>query len=194
LINCSNIFKKEREIKEIDKNKNLFSPSFIFYINNNQTFVNELFNSINNSDNSIIHDLNKERKIDYLPFWLYILRNISSLNCIEYGKKDDSNLASHISDKIRKKISYCLNEKKPLDLKWLNLVIDNISSEILVPKIHLFYNFFNSLINNLNLTSKNLKHFVLNELENYFSEIIDSVFNGNIDNLLDENINEDKKR
>ena len=193
LINCSNIFKKEKEIKEIDKNKYLFSPSFIFYINNHQTFVNELFNSINNSDKSIIYDLNKERKIDYLPFWLYILRNISSLNCIEYGKKDDSNLASHISDKIRKKISYCLNEKKPLDMKWLNLVIDNISSEILVPKIHLFYNFFNSLINNLNLTSKNLKHFVLNELENYFSEIIDSVFNGNIDNLLDENINEDKK-
>ena len=193
LINCSNIFRKEREIKEIDKNKNLFSPSFIFYINNNQTFVNELFNSINNSDNSIIYDLNKERKIDYLPFWLYILRNISSLNCIEYGKKDDSNLTSHISDKIRKKISSCLNEKKPLDLKWLNLVIDNISSEILVPKIHLFYNFFNSLINNLNLTGKNLKNFVLNELENYFSEIIDSVFNGNIDNLLDENINENKE-
>ena len=193
LINCSNIFKKEREIKEIDKNKNLFSPSFIFYINNNQTFVNELFNSINNSDNSIIYDLNKERKIDYLPFWLYILRNISSLNCIEYGKKDYSNLSSHISDKIKKKISYCLNKKKPLNLKWLNLVTDNISSEILVPKIHLFYNFFNSLINNLNLTGKNMKHFVLNELENYFSEIIDSVFNGNIDNLLDENINKDKE-
>ncbi len=192
LINCSNIFKKEKQIKEIDKNKNIFSTSFIFYINNNQSFINELFNSINNSDNSIISDLNRKKKLDYLPFWLYILRNISSLNCIEYGKKDDLNLASHISDKIKKKISYCMNEKKPLDLKWLNLVTDNISSEIIDPKIHLFYNFFNSLIINLNFNGKNLKSFVLDELENYYNEIIDSVFNGKIDNILDENINDDK--
>jgi len=113
LINCSNIFKKEKQIKEIDKDKNIFSTSFIFYINNNQSFINKLFNSINNLDNSIISDLNRKKKLDYLPFWLYILRNISSLNCIEYGKKDDLNLASHISDKIKKKISYCMNEKNP---------------------------------------------------------------------------------
>ena len=197
LINCSNIFKKEKEIKETDKNKCLFSPSFIFYINNNQTFINELFNSINISDISIISDLQRKRKIDYLPFWLYILRNISSLNCIEYSKKEikeiDPNLANHIADRIKKKLSYCLNNKKPLNLKWLNLLIDNISSEILDPKIHLFYSFFNSLISNLNLTGKNLKKFVRDELENYFYEIIDSVFNENINNLLDENLNDEKE-
>ena len=87
-------------------------------------------------------------------------------------KKDiDKNLSIHISDKIKNKISHCLNEKKPLDLRWLNLVLDNISSEIIDPKIHLFYNFFNSLVSNLNVAGKNLKSFALNELENYFYEI-----------------------
>ena len=193
LMNCSSLFKKEKELKDTDKNKSIYSPSFIFYINNNQTFINDLFNSINISNTSIISDLNRKRKIDYLPFWLYILRNISSLNCLEYCKKDiDESIRNHIADRIKKKITYYLNNNKPLNFRWLNLLLDNISSEILDPKIHLFHNFFNSLINNLNITGKNLKIFARNELENYFYEIIDSVFNESIDKLLDKNINENK--
>ena len=105
LMNCSNIFKKQKEFKAEGEKKNyLFFPSFIYYINNNQNFINELFSSINNSDKSIIHDLYKKRKINYLPFWLYILRNITSLNCLEYGKKDiDKKVSEHIIDKIKKK-------------------------------------------------------------------------------------------
>ena len=34
------------------------------------------------SNQGIISDLNNNRKIDYLPFWLYILRNISSLKSV----------------------------------------------------------------------------------------------------------------
>ncbi len=44
LMNCSNIFTKEKELNTVDPSKGLFSPSFIFYINNNQSFINELFN------------------------------------------------------------------------------------------------------------------------------------------------------
>ena len=105
LMNSSNILKKEKQLIEEGKNISLYSPSFIYFINNNQNFVNELFNNINNSDKSIIYDLYKKRKINYLPFWLYILRNISSLNCLEYGKKDiDKNIANDIVNKIKKKI------------------------------------------------------------------------------------------
>ena len=104
LMNSSNILKKEKQLIEEGKNISLYSPSFIYFINNNQNFVNELFNNINNSDKSIIYDLYKKRKINYLPFWLYILRNISSLNCLEYGKKDiDKNIANDIVNKIKKK-------------------------------------------------------------------------------------------
>ena len=104
LMNSSNILKKEKQLIEEGKNISLYSPSFIYFINNNQNFVNELFNNINNSDKSIIYDLYKKRKINYLPFWLYILRNISSLNCLEYGKKDiDINIANDVVNKIKKK-------------------------------------------------------------------------------------------
>ena len=192
LMDCSNIFRKEKKFKESNKNKTLFSPTFIFYLNNNQTFINELFNEINLSNKSIINDLNKlneNEKIDYLPFWLFILRNITSLNCLEYDNKDvEQNISNEIIRQIKEKISFCLRCKKPLSLNWLNLILDNISTELLEPKIHLFYYFFNSLINNLNLTGNNLNKFIRKELETYFNEIIQAVFNENIIKLLDENI------
>ena len=194
LMSCSNIFKKQKEfIEKDDKELILYSPSFIYYINNNQSFINELFSSINNSDISIVYDINKGNKINYLPFWIYILRNLSSLNCLEYGKKDfDKKISNDIIDKIKRKISYCLNNKKPLTLQWLNLVLENVSSEILDQNIHLFYNFFNSLINNLNISGKNLKIFAINELKNYFCEIIDSVFDKKLNKLLDCDLFEEK--
>jgi len=193
LMNSSNILKKEKQLIEEGKNISLYSPSFIYFINNNQNFVNELFNNINNSDKSIIYDLYKKRKINYLPFWLYILRNISSLNCLEYGKKDiDKNIANDIVNKIKKKISDCLNNKKPLTSQWLNLLLDNASSEIIDQNIHLFYNFFNSLINNLNIPGKIIKKIAIDQLTQYFYEIIDCVFEQKLNTLLNDEINKNK--
>ena len=193
LMNSSNILKKEKQLIEEGKNISLYSPSFIYFINNNQNFVNELFTNINNSDKSIIYDLYKKRKINYLPFWLYILRNISSLNCLEYGKKDiDKNIANDIVNKIKKKISDCLNNKKPLTSQWLNLLLDNVSSEIIDPNIHLFYYYFNSLINNLNISGKIIKKIAIEELAQYFYEIIDCVFEQKLNTLLNDEINNNK--
>ena len=194
LIDCTNIFKKEKKLKELGKTKFLFSPSFIFYINNKETFINDLFNNINKSRKSIIYDLNSKRKIYYLPFWLYILRNITSLNCLEYSRKEiDKNLTDSIVDKVKKEILSCLKNKIPLNYKWLNLILDNVSSELLDHTIHLFYNFFNKLINYLNLPEQSLDMFAKDELREYFYAIIDSVFNGSINELLNENINENKE-
>lgn len=44
----------------------------------------------------------------------------------------------------------------------------------------------------MNITSKNLNSFALKELEEYYYQIIDSVFNDNIDKLLEENLKENK--
>ena len=136
-MNSSSII--EKEIKENNKGKNLFSASFIFYLNKNRKFIDDLFNSINKSNESIIYDKNKN--INYLPFWLYILRNISSLNCIEYNVNDniDEEIAKHIGDKIKEKISYHLKNKKPLNLKWINLINYKISPEISDQKIYFIF-------------------------------------------------------
>ena len=185
LMNCSCIF--EKEIKE---NKNLYPPSFIFYINNNQEYVDNLFNKINLSKESVISDINKNINIDYLPFWLYILRNISSLNSIEFKpyKEIDKEIANNVTNNIKTKIIDFIKNKKFLNLKWLNLIQDKISLELQEPKISLFYHFFNSLIKNLNLTGKNVKSQAIKEIENYFYEIMNSVFGNNINQLFDQNI------
>ena len=191
LMNCSSIFKKEKELELSEKGDSAFSPSFIFFMNNNQNFINQLFTNINNSDKSIIYDIQKKRKINYLPFWLYILRNISSLNCLDYGKKDiDKRISNKIIDKIKNKISNCLENKKPLGLQWLNLVLENISAEILDPNIHIFYIFFNSLINNLNISGKSINKFTIDELIKYFSEIIDFLFDKKLNKILETNLKE----
>ena len=120
LLNCTNIFRKEKELKESDNNKILFPPSLLFYLNDNQKFVDELFNYLNNSDNSIINDLNHKKRddINYLPFWLYIFRNISSLNCIEYKRQDiDTKITSNIVSLIKNKLLDCLKNKKALNFK-----------------------------------------------------------------------------
>ena len=193
LMDCSNIFKKEKESILNDK-KNLFSPSFIFYINNNQTFINELFDNLNKSEESIISDLNNKRKIDYLPFWLYILRNISSFNCIEFGNKEiDEKTSKNIVNKIKKNIKDQFKSKKILDIKWLNLITDKISYEIIDPKIHLFYDFFILLNNNIKLTGNYSKNFVKNELENYYYKKIDYLFKEDINKILELTINENTK-
>ena len=194
LMNCSSIFEKEKKFKGIDNTKSLFAPSFMFYINNNKTFINDLFNDINKSDESIISDINNKREIDYLPFWLYILRNITSLNCLEFGQKNiNQNIARNIIVKFKNKISKLMKEKKPLDLKWINLLVDNVYYEILDPTIHSFYYFFNSLLRNLNLPKGYLKDFAEEEIEKYFLEIVDYVFNDNIYKELDKDMNGEKK-
>ena len=195
LLNCANIFKKEKELKESDKNKILFPPSLLFYLNNNQKFVDELFNYINNSDNSIIKDLNSEKKenINYVPFWLFIFRNISSLNYIQYNRQDiNTNITDNIISRIKNKLSDCLKNKKPLNFRWLNILLENISFEILEPVIHYFYYFFNSLIMNLNISEENLKDFIIKEIEKYIFEVIDSLFNDKINMTLNQDIYDDQ--
>ncbi len=180
MMNCSEIFKKQIQLKEEDKNKYL-SPSLIFYLNNNQSFIDELFNEITAS--SIITDSRSDLVCEYLPFWLYILRNISSLNCIMHDQKDiEPNITKNIVDKIKKEISY-----SNYNLKWINLLVDNISPELLDQNIHYFYYYFNALISNLDVPGEYLMNFAKNEIENYISIIIDYVFDNNIDNLFDEN-------
>ena len=91
-----NILKKARE------NCDIFNPSFIYYINCCTKHINLLFNNINSSKDSIIFDISKGIEIDYIPFWLFALRNLSSLNCIGIDiNLYDKNLENDIIEKIK---------------------------------------------------------------------------------------------
>ena len=91
--------------------------------------------------------------------------------------------------KVKSELSQCLKERESLNSNWINLVLDNISSDIMNQKIHSFYNFFNSLINNLILKQEHLKEFTINELVQYFEEIIELVIKNNFEQILEQNIN-----
>ena len=69
----------------------------------------------------------------------------SSLNCIYYENKNNP-FSNDISIKIRERIEDLINEGKEdqLDNGWLNLIINEVPNEILMPNIHLFYSFFNN--------------------------------------------------
>ena len=155
--------KNQTACSYIFKNKENFSSTFIYYVNNNRGFINELFREMN---------LPKEIKdIEYLPFWLFILRNISLLNCIEYDNKYvDQNIANNIVNKIKEEL--LKNQIKNYD--WVNLLTDNIALELYNKKINSFYIFFNSLFEYLNLSEKNvnINKLIKSELEKYYNEII----------------------
>ena len=60
------------------------------------------------------------------------------------------------------------------------------------PNVLLFYYFFNSLINNLNISGKIIKKIAIEELTQYFYEIIDCVFEQKLNTLLNDEINNNK--
>ena len=97
LMDVNSILKKAKE------NSYIFNPSFIYYIHNNSNFIDKLFNLLNSSNESIIYDLSKGKNIDYIPFWLFMLRNLSSLNNIDIDISD-KNLKRNKIEKIKKLI------------------------------------------------------------------------------------------
>ena len=70
---------------------------------------------------------------------------MSSLNYINYENKNNP-FSNDITYKIRDRIEDLIKEGKEnqLDNGWLNLIINEVPNEILMPNIHLFYSFFNN--------------------------------------------------
>ena len=102
---ANNILKKAKE------DSSLFNPSFIYYIKSNTNFIDKWFNSINSFDESIIYDLSKKNKIEYIPFWIFILRNLSSMNFIDFDLSENI-IKKYIIEKIKTSIiSHKENEK-----------------------------------------------------------------------------------
>jgi len=103
-------------------NKNI-NPSFKFYIIKNLKLLKSLINSkLNNND---ISELFKPQ-IDesFIIFWVFLIRNLSSINCINYENKNNP-FVKEISEEVRDSIENLLNEGKAnqLDNSWLNLIL-----------------------------------------------------------------------
>ena len=185
------IFKKGNE-KRIEVESLLLkqiNPSFKFYIIKNLQLIKTLINTkLSNEEINEICNKNSNE----IPFWVFLIRNMSSLNYINYENKNNP-FSNDISNKIRDRIEDLIKEGKEnqLDNGWLNLIINEVPNEILMPNIHLFYSFFNNLFEKLNITGK-CKEQIENILNEFYFDLIDCEFEGKLKNLLSEDIRSSK--
>ena len=107
------IFKKEKNkrlnAEELITKK--INPSFKYYIIKNIKVVEELINTgLKENDIAILFKADKET--NYIPFWVFLIRNMSSLNCIYYENKKNNNLDIYkkITTEIRKKIGELIKD------------------------------------------------------------------------------------
>ena len=148
------IFKKGNE-KRIEVESLLLkqiNPSFKFYIIKNLQLIKTLINT--KLSNEEINEICNKNSTE-IPFWVFLIRNMSSLNYINYENKNNP-FSNDITNKIRDRIEDLIKEGKEnqLDNGWLNLIINEVPNEILMTNIHLFYSFFNNLFEKLNVTGK----------------------------------------
>jgi hypothetical protein len=157
-------------------------------MNEHKETIDNLFFNINNSKDSILKDLNSSQIINYIPFWLYILRKVTSLHCIEINKDEKNPMKQYIREEIKKIITNRLFEEKIVSPDWINLISINVSDEILKPKIRDIIKMFGELSKKPNkIINENIeiKDMVFNNLKKCFDKMLTLC----LDNKLEDTIN-----
>ena len=183
------IFDK-RNNKYIDIESLLYkkmNPSFKFFIAKNLKLIKILINSKLN-DEDIAKILSPQSNEIFIPFWVFLIRNMSSINCINYENRNNP-ICDEISEDVKQKIEEKIKNEKgeELDNSWMNLILENIPNEIKINNIRLFYTFFNNLFENL-YANELLKETIQNILKNYYFELIDYCLDGKIYEILKSDI------
>ena len=185
---------------KIDNNENVnvnieslllekINPSFKFYIIKNMERLQSLINSkLTKSDISVLFN----NEINYIPFWIFLIRNMSSINCIKYENKNNNKnikFVEEISLEVRNKIQDLAIKGKVDELNngWLNLILENLPEKVELPNIHIFYSFFINLFEEIN-ASDYLKEIIQNIVKDYYLKLINYSFEGNMDFILSEDI------
>ena len=163
------------------------NPSFKFFIIKNLQLIKSLINSKLN-DEDITKLLSPQEGEIYIPFWVFLIRNMSSINCINYENKNNP-FCDEISEEVRQKIEDIIKSEKgeELDNCWLNLILENIPNEVKITNIRLFYLFFNNLFEKLN-ANKLLKEKIQDILKNYYFDLINYALDGRIHEILKNDI------
>ena len=87
-------------------------PSICYWLSKNKSYSEKLLLIINNSE--IQNDT-----IEFLPFWIFCLRVLSSFFCIKYEPSIFNN------EDLEKEIRLLKNKNNCLTYEWLNLVVEN---------------------------------------------------------------------
>ena len=66
-------------------------------------------------------------------------------------------------------------------------MLDKIPSELLNNNIHIFYEYFKNLVWKIKISNKRIKDKIKDILEEFYSILIENVFNGDINNFIKQN-------
>ena len=169
------------------------NPSFKFYMIKNIKVVGELINTgLKEEDISNLFRPGKET--NYIPFWVFLIRNMSSLNCVYYENKKNNSLDVYgkIAKEIKSKIANLIldtNKINSLENYWINLILDEVPNVINTPNVHLFHSFFNNLFDKLRVNNVKLKNIIQELILNNFYELFDVALNGKqIESILEDDV------
>lgn len=113
-------FKDNFDIESIINIKNL--PSFQYFLLNNYGNIEILLKNIKKEN---IEKLFVPSTYDYIPFWVFIIRIMSSTNCLAF-ENNQNPLEKDLTKIIRRKILLLMESEKKSDLSWINLITDEI--------------------------------------------------------------------
>ena len=177
----SNILKNSRNPKM------KINPCLVYYINEHRDIIDILINKINNDKDSVLKDI-KSVNINYLPFWLYILRKISSYHCIEINKAEKKPMKIFIREETKALVKKYISKGQTISPDWINLISPKVSKEINCPIIRKIIEMFAELSKALGKIineNKDIKEIVFDNLKKVFSESLILC----LDNKLEETIN-----
>ena len=163
---------------------------------------------IKNPRNTIqLQDIFSNNKVYFsenrLPFSLFSLRLRSSENCIAFDCNSFTETGKYLRQQLNEIVKNHIKEKvklfKPVETKWLNLLLPSLPFDISNPDYQMFYQFFlniseddtrlNPIINAQK--QKEIKKFIQNVCKLIFDDTIDSYLypkDGTLENEIAKNV------
>ena len=179
-------------------------PGMSYWLSKNHSFYLELMSKKDLID-CFIHEDNK------ISFWYFQIRVFSNIKTFEYDCYDQKNIEiKNRSYNVGKELNYddginipkkevekfvknnifsLIRDKKPVNIKWINLVLNDIPPDIKITDKNLrhFYEFFASLIaDSINDAQKETKNMIIIE---YIIKLLDLIFKNTVEEIFNKNIN-----
>ena len=180
-------FKNKFDINSILKIKNM--PSFQYFLLNNYNNIEKLLKIVTNEK---INNIFQPSPYIYMPFWVFIIRIMSSTNCLIFDNNENP-YQKKLTQTIRRKILLSMQNNQNINLSWINIITDNIKNDIIFDKkIQMFYNFFNKFCSTKFYSKSEITEYIENILIEFYESLFEIIITNKFNELLDTEINSNK--
>ena len=151
--------------------KEELSPQSLYFYIQNSNILNDFLKNLDNFDEFFDEEKALSSKQPYLRMWVYLLRNMSSINYI-YFENNENPLSEDITRFVQNKIEE--NKNKNISSIWINFIMEKIPNEFFSPIHHLFYDFINNLSIEINKNFQEpIKKLFLKEVFEFYKKIFE---------------------